>query len=110
MKLAREGTTNHQETTVARSRGCSPLDGQFPFGEVDGAKKGHERPGLDGWPGRFWLPANRQVQPTGKSCLSRAFGRAGAPSGMVSNPAPRAECRAVPAQLPSRVENATLAP
>ena len=74
MKLVPEETTNAKEATVARSRGCSLVEHSFRFGEVDGAKKSHEWSGLDGWPGRFWLPAHNQGQPSGKACLSRAFG------------------------------------
>jgi hypothetical protein len=73
---------------MACSTDGSPVDDSFPIGEVLGAANSDEQAGLDGWPGRFWLPAHRQVQPAGNSCLSRAFGRAGELSPTVLHPAP----------------------
>jgi len=86
MKIDMQGTTDDRET-VERSGGWPLVDGRFQFGEVEGARKRQEGPGLDCWLGRYWLPADSQVQPTGKSCLTRAFARAGESSRLVSNPA-----------------------
>jgi hypothetical protein len=109
MKLDTQGTADDRGT-VERSRGWPLFDGRFRFGEVEGARNSQVGPGFDCWPGRYWLPADSQVQPTGKSCLTRAFGRAGEASRMISNAAPITEGRAIPDQLPFRALNATLAP
>jgi hypothetical protein len=79
MKLALEGTIDEKETIMELSGVCSPVDDSCSFGEVLGARESHEQTGLDGWPGRFWLPAQSQAQPAGNSCLSHAFGLPGEP-------------------------------
>ena len=88
MKLFPEETTHEKETTMELSTVCSPVADSFPFGEVPEAKKSHEQIDLDGWPGRFWLPAHSQVPPTGNACLSHAFGQARESAPMVLQAAP----------------------
>jgi hypothetical protein len=94
MKHTLHELTSTKETAVEQLWDDSPLGDRILFGEIVLPISSHERPGL-GWPGRFWLPADGQVQPTGKSCLSRSFGQAGEQSWMVSSPAPGAESQAV---------------
>jgi len=62
---------------MERSRGTLLNTDQVPSGAIAGWSMGSEKPGLDRWSGRFWLPAGDRVDPTRNFCLFRDDGRAG---------------------------------
>lgn len=54
------------------------LDGnRVPFDDIQAWSSITEKPGLQEWSGRFWLPAGGRVDPARKYCLLRSDGRAG---------------------------------
>jgi hypothetical protein len=54
-----------------------PDGNRAPLEEIEMCSTGNERPGLNEWSGRFWLPVGNQVEPAHKYCLLRGDGRAG---------------------------------
>jgi hypothetical protein len=92
---------------VEGSRG-KLLDGdRVPFQEIQGLSTINERPRVNEWWGRFWLPGGNRVEPIRKYCLMRGDGRPGEMTIDRFGPSQIAEDVAVLiAQSPFHMENA----
>jgi hypothetical protein len=72
-RVRREGTNVESPRESAQL----PDGNRASLEEIERWNTGNERPGLNEWSGRFWLPDGHQVEPARKCGMIRSDGRTG---------------------------------